>query len=254
MGNFYLKSLTALSLIALTACSSGGGNSSAAGYVPDSQLFMASSPNATLDVIGLDRTTDTLFTDTTSLNAPNILVGGRLDGTVSYSYVRGANNTIALTSGGNANIEDQGNQYAFRFGDANMVGIAGIPATSMPSGSATYTGFADVSANDGSGSPKVLTNASTTANFNTGKVNVYLSNAGSDWIRITGADISGNGYADGALSVSPSFATDPVTSGTLAHQGKFFNGNAEEIGGVFILDRTPSITFKAQGVYGGSRN
>jgi len=102
-------------------------------------------------------------------------------------------------------LEDNGTRNAFRFGNADMIGIAGIPASTVPgSGSATYTGFADVIANDGTTSPKVLTTASATASFDTNRVNVFLSNSDGDWIRINNAPISGNGYSGGTLAVSNS--------------------------------------------------
>jgi len=67
------------------------------------------------------------------------------------------------------------------------------------------------------------------------------------------ANISGNGYSGGIMTVSPTFATDPVTSGALKHEGRFFETDAKEIGGVFILDRTDAgVNFKAEGAYSGN--
>lgn len=251
----FLKPTAMLAMTALLGCGagSGSGGTGTSQYVPDSQLFMNSSPNATLAVLRLDPNTGTVVSEQTTLTAPNTLSGGALAGTVSYTYDQGASNSIALNSGGDAVLIDRALEHAFRFGaSGGRVGVAGIATTNMPTiGSATYTGFADVNVNDGSGSPKSLTNATTTVSFDTGKVNVYLSSS-QNWIRIDGADISGNTYSDGVLTVSPSFATDPVTSGALDHKGQFFDTDASELGGVFILDRTDAgVSFKAQGVYGG---
>ena len=253
------RTSTALSLLAvLTLCACGGsdgGLPDPGPYTPDSTLFANGGLSATLDVVALDRSTGNVGATTTQLTAPNQLIGGGLAGTVNYVYVTGASNTISLSSGKMASLEDNGTRYAFRFGNADQIGIAGIPASIVPgSGTATYTGFADVSANDGSATPKLLTNSSTTASFGTGRVNVYLNNAQGDWIRINDAIISGNTYADGTMTVSSSFATDPgLTSGSLQHEGRFFEQNAKEIGGVLILDRTSAgIDFKVQGVYGGN--
>jgi len=253
-----LKLLALTALTALAACGGGSGSgnqgSGANQYVPNSQLFMASNPNVTLDVLRLDPATGMIKPETTNLTTPGTLTGGTLAGTISYSTQAGAQNAIDLNGGGQAILADQGNQYAFRFGaSGGRIGVAGIPATNMPTtGSAAYTGFADVNVNDGSGSPKSLTSLSAIATFNTGKVNVYLSNA-SDWIRINGANISGNGYSGGIMTVSPTFATDPVTSGALKHEGRFFETDAKEIGGVFILDRTDAgVNFKAEGAYSGN--
>jgi len=253
--NLDLKALAFLTLSALAGCGSGSTVSSTSNQIlPSSQLFMATSPNATLEVLRLDPATGLIVSETSTLTAPNALTGSALAGTVSYASTAGAENTILLNSDGSkAKINDQGQDYVFRFSASNgRIGVAGLPATNMPiSGTAVYTGSADVIVNDGSGSPTFLTASSTTAFFGINEVNVVLDNT-VDWIRINGADISGNTYSDGVLTVSSTFATDPVTSGALEHEGRFFETNAKEIGGVFILDRTDAgVTFKAQGVYSG---
>lgn len=242
-------------ILALAACGGGGGGGTPQQlYVPNSELFNATSPDATLSVIGLNRSSEIPFTQTTTLAAPSTLTGGKLAGTVNYTYAAGATNTVDLNSGGSVTLNDEGNVYAFRFGNADIFGVAGIAATNVPTGgTAIYNGFADVIVNDGTGPQTLLTQSTTTATFDAGRVDVRLSNAGSDWIKIDGATISGNTYSDGNMSVSGTFATAPVTSGSLQHEGMFFKDNAKEVGGWLIHDRTGAgINFIAQGTYGGN--
>ncbi len=250
-----LKALALLTLTALTGCSSGGGNSTTNQSTPSSELFTATSPNASLSVLRLDPTTGNVVRETANLTAPSTLTGSALAGAVSYSFEAGAENKITLNSDrSEAKIKDQGLGYVFRFGaSGGRIGVAGLPATNMPlGGTAFYSGFADVSVNDGSGSPTSLTASSTTVFFDTNQVNVVLDN-GTDWIRINQADITGNTFSGGVLTASPTFATDPGTSGALQHEGGFFEADAKELGGVFILDKTDAgVSFKAQGVYSGT--
>ena len=257
--NFYSftrAACAALGLSALTACGSSEDDSGSGPLLqtPNSALFVSSGPNLSLSVLGIDRTTDLSFSETTTLNRPNTLSGGRLNGTASYQTTFGAQNSIALTSGGSAAIEDVGNAYVFRFGDAGMFGVAGLEATNIPgSGLATYSGKADALVNDGSGPPIALTDVVATANFGTGRVDTRLTNSQSYWVAINNAVISGSRYSGGELSASTRFATQPGTSGSLVHEGAFFEQNAGEIGGVFLLDRTSAgETFKAQGAYTGA--
>ncbi len=254
MNFFQAPVLAACTVVTLTGCSSGGGTSGGDTYVPNSALFAASSPDATLTVLGLNRATDGLYITTSSLTAPSTLSGGGLTGTVSYSYTAGANNVINLSSGKTAAIEDNGTRFAFGFGNADMAGIAGVATASMPtSGTATYNGFADALVNDGSGTLTVLDSSTVSANFGSNSVTARLSNSDGRWIQLTGATISGSSFSGGNLTASSVFSTSPGSTTTLQHQGQFFGSGASEAGGVFLLDRTgANITFKAQGVYGGN--
>ena len=50
--------------------------------------------------------------------------------------------------------------------------------------------------------------------------------------------------------------TAPNGSGTLNHEGRFFQGNALEMGGAFSIDETATSspnTFKAEGIYSGAQ-
>jgi len=251
----FTAAMTSLAILAGCGGSDDTSGSDPLLQTPDSQLFVQSGPTLGLTVLGINRTTGSSFEEATTLNAPSTLIGGHLDGTVSYERVFGAENTIALSSGGTASLEDVGNSYVFRFGNADIFGVGGLAATSMrTSGSATYSGGADVIVNDGSGAPIVLTNVVATADFGLGQVDTRLTNDQSFWLSINDAAISGNRYSDGMVSVSSRFATDPGTSGALVHEGGFFAPDGSEIGGAFVLDRTgANINFKAQGAYSGAR-
>ncbi len=240
-----------LAFISLSACGGGGGGSTQ--NTPDSALFTASSPDVTLDVSSLNRATDVVSTQTTALNAPSTLVGGVLAGTVSYSYETGASNFITLSGGKTAAIDDRATTVSFMFANADIVGVAGVAATNMPSSStASYSGHANAVVNDGNTITQ-LTSSTVTANFSSDLANISLSGDGR-WLRINDANINGTRITGGNVSVSSDFANAPATSGDLDHAGQFFGVGASEVGGTFIIDKTDNGTsFKAQGVYNGAR-
>ena len=133
----------------------------------------------------------------------------------------------------------------------------GIGTEVLPTGSATYGGVASVFLQDGSDVYDLIGTSSITVNFSTPQgVTTTLSNldgkripsfgaiedvTGIGMISVVGSTISGNTYAGGTAQLTSSqvnagggLAVGAVTE--LA--GAFYGPNAEETGGVMIIDDT----------------
>ena len=198
----------ALVFCMLAACSTDGGGGTT-GSPTSSNVFDSGDPSSgnsgggtgpingtgqgpstqSIAIIGLDRNNDTRFAESATVVNATMIEGSRLAGNVRYAATTSQDSEIDLTTGASALIKDIDVTNSFRFGNADMIGVAGIPATSVPlTGTATYNGAADVLVNDGSGSPKNLSIAIAVANFDQDRIDVEINDGGPFWVKIDGAN------------------------------------------------------------------
>lgn len=262
--------LSALALILMTACSGGGGVADVADdagggaggdggdggdpFVPDDTPFADPDSIDASDLIVL------------SLNAQDGTVA-RVDGTLdraadtlSFGAVSGtindARDTVDL-SDGQIDIDGETDAFAARFdaaqGAVNTLGILGVAtdAAALPSGTASYTGDTVITATSGTDVFELTGVASITANFGgdesvttaltaltgtrqpAGAVVEDIADAGA--LTISGSGISGNGFSGGSAALTSDVLslTGDVTT---ALEGGFYGPDADEVGGVFIVD------------------
>lgn len=257
-----LRSLgtTAAAFCLLGACGGGAGGATPAVTSPGATLASfgdtTSQQTAALSVASLDSDARMTAGLTGTLNrAANTANIGSLSGTIDA-----ARTEVTLTAGGTVIFMPSGNQYAVRFvatpttGNRTL-GVVGAATdvAAMPSGTATMTGPATVTIQDGSTLYDLTGSASIAANFGTGRVTTTLSEldgtstdgitSASDvtnvaTVTITDSIIAANTFSGGTVGMTSSTLSALGTSPTTSINGAFFGPAGEEAGGVLALDDT----------------
>jgi hypothetical protein len=252
---------------ALAAC--GGG--STAVVAPDFAAFgdLTSQDTSVLAAASLDAAALTTTGLTGSLNrAANTASIGTLSGTINA-----ARTEVALTAGGNVTFTSGANQYAVRYVATpttgnRTIGVVGAVTTaaSMPSGTATMTGPATVTIQDGVALYDLTGDAAIAANFGTNRVTTTLS--GLDGTRaggitpsepvtdvatvtITGSTIAANTFSGGTATVTSTTLSPLGASANTSVNGTFFGPAGEEVGGVLLIDDTATGNIRVFGDFIG---
>jgi hypothetical protein len=228
-----------------------------------------SQQTAALAAASLDSDARTTAGLTGTLNrAANTASIGSLSGTVNA-----ARTEVALTAGGKVIFTPSGNQYAVRYVATPITGnrtqgILGAvtDATAMPSGTATMTGPATVTIQDGSTLYDLTGNASIVANFGTNRVTTTLLDLDGTstngitpaadvtnvaTVTITDSTIATNTFSGGTIGVTSSTVSALGTSPTTSVSGAFFGPTGEEVGGVLALDDTATGNLRVFGDFIG---
>ncbi len=250
-----------IALLALTACNSGGGATAVSpGTVNPSALSFADAA-----------TTGTVPLSFASLNAANNTTTsgtGSLDRTSGDASIAGlsgnvdaARRLMQITSGGQVALTANPGRFAVRYqaspqGTQTTTGVVGVStlASDMPtSGSATYSGDTQLSAQVGTSLYELTGTAAIAASFGSGgTVTTTLSglsgqriptvaaassvsNVGT--ITLSGASVSGTGFAGGTSATTGSTLALSGTQ-TTSVSGQFFGPQATEAGGVFVINDT----------------
>ena len=189
----------------------------------------------------------------TGSNTVNIL---SLDGTTDSSQM-----VVSLGGGGTGTITDLGLTYVWQFmadpaGGQPIRGIfgEGTSASDLPSGTAGYSGISIVQIFDGSNVYDLSGDASISVDFGGNRLSVTqddLDGTRGDGvtaqtsvtdvatITISDAVISGAGFSGGSAHVqSTELAAFLSGLETVSVSGGFFGPNAEEVGGVAVIDDT----------------
>lgn len=238
--------------VIVSACGGGGaGGNNAGGPAAGLAMFdpaLATTPQ-TLAVVGINDATNGTVTQA------GTLTGTAITGTLLAGSVDLNNNRITLGGGGAASVTTAaGVSQQFGFSTGSIFGVAGIPSTSLPSGTnASYLGTMRVAIDDGVVSEVLTGSLAATANFNASRISLSagsLSSANrSGSLQINNAQISGTRITGGQIALTGNFQHFP-TNTSVVHAGQFFGPNGDEIGGAFLKDQ-PSSTdpLKILGTY-----
>ena len=236
----------------------GGSGSGGVEVNPDypTLLDTTSDVTSTLKVHGLNTTTFAIATGSGSLDrATDRVTGGGLTGDVN------ANRTlITLDGGGTVVITDGATDYVAMFsaeplgGDPSF-GVVGIPTAiaDLPV-TATYSGTTNFSIVDGTSFYELVGSASVAANFGAGNLDATFSSLDGTrkdgvsapqnvtnvaTVSINNADISGNTFSGGTAGLSSTQITTDLTGTEVVDtSGGFYGPNADEVGGVVLIDDT----------------
>jgi hypothetical protein len=211
-----------------------------------------SQQSAALAAASLDATARTTTGLTGTLNrAANTAIIGTLTGTINASRT-----DVALTGGGTVTLLPGANTYSARYiatpttGNRTL-GVTGAatPTASLPTGTATMTGPATVTIQNGTLLFDLMRDASIAANFGTGRVTTTLngldgdvSNGGSvvdaATITITGSPIITNTFSGGTISMTSNTIAPLTAAAVTSVNGTFFGPSGQEAGGVILVDDT----------------
>ncbi|MEO1650607.1 MAG: transferrin-binding protein-like solute binding protein [Pseudomonadota bacterium] len=242
--------LSALALITLAACGGGGGTGA-----QDAVAFQdaVETSSSSITVLGLNAAASVVARETGTLDREaNTLTYGSLSGTLLEDRSGVDLDDGAITFDGEADAA------AVRFeatqGTTNTIGVIGVTtaADSLPTGTATYTGDTVLTAVAGTDVFELTGVANVTAEFDadTPTVTTALSGlsgtrqpvlgaaedvADAGTLTISGSEISGAGFSGGEATLDSTVLT---LSGdeTVAVEGSFFGVDADEVGGVFVVD------------------
>ncbi len=276
----------ALSALALSGCGGGPNNTT----VPPPVAVVgpgiaindtASTDTSTLQAYGLDPKTGSTNSQRGTLNRSTGAVDlGSLSGTVSSSDANGTYVTLAV-GGQLAVVYGTGSEQYVAFysaqptnGDDATLGIVGVPsdATKLPTtGSASYSGEAQVGITDGNSAFYTLTGtSSSTVNFGSKTVDTTLSALSGTKTDSGGVQTHPNNVVDvsinGAKLVNDTFSggTASITNSTLSvnslsgsqvvtNSGNLYGPGGAEIGGVFVINDPASGSLLLQGSYLGAQ-
>jgi hypothetical protein len=240
----------------LLAC--GGSGYGGVEVDPDyPSLFDTTSEVASaLKVHGLNTATLAIATGSGSLDrASDRVTGGGLTGDVNATRTR-----ITLDAGGTVTIIDGSTDYVAIFsaepllGDPSF-GVVGIPTAiaDLPV-TATYSGTTNFSIVDNTSFYELVGTASVTANFGAGSLDATFSSLDGTrtdgvsatqnvsnvaTVSINDAVISGNTFSGGTADLSSTQITTDLTGAELVDtSGGFYGPNADEVGGVVLIDDT----------------
>jgi len=194
-------------------------------------------------------------------------VAGTLDRANNTASIAGASGTINATRtmidlavGGSVSLNANAiNTHAVRYAASPIpgertTGVIGIATqtTDMPSrGSASYTGDAQVTIQDGVDLFDLHGTSVVAANFSTGSVSTTLSALNGTkvpgfgatetasnvaTITITGSSVSGNGFSGGSAGVNSSNLTTLTSGARTQIGGTFYGARAAETGGTFVIN------------------
>ena len=260
--------LAAALILLLAACGGGGGGGIAAGgaVILDpldaaTNAFVLADGAITAQV--LTPSTNSVSTQTGTVDAAtSIVTAGDLSGVADF-----AAGTVAIDGGGLAIISSDGTQFVGRFdaspqGDTRSFGVVGLAteAANLPAGSASYAGSTNVNIVDGTDiydltgtldldiafdatNPTVSTTLDALSGTVTDAVSAPVAVADAAQITITGSALDGAGFAGGTTTLTSDSITPLTDDATTALTGGFYGPNAEEVGGVGIINSAADITF-----------
>ena len=243
-----------LSVCALTlviGCSGGGGG----GVEQDATAFLdaASVDASTVTALSLNANEATVTSESGTLDRDgDTLTFGDTTGTLSDDRT-----SVDLEDGA-ITFEGDADAFAVRFdaaeGATNTIGIIGVAtdAGSLPSGSATYAGDTVITAQSGTDLFELTGTAAITADFDAATPSVTTALTGLSGTRqpaaaaaedvadagsltIAGSEISGNGFNGGTATLESTVLTLSGDEST-ALEGAFYGPDADEVGGVFIIE------------------
>lgn len=257
--------LGSLSLVVLTACGGGGGgdvvqdvddamqddvdSGQGGGGTPDGGMPVANG----VTILSLDSSAPALTrqSGTLDLDGSAVTVEGA-------EWTLNADGTRATLGSDIITFEDAVTGDATRFdasiGTQTTTGIGGVTPdlSALPTGTATYTGdavvtaiagtelfelsgAAEVTATFGAGSPSVTTEISALEGTRQPALTAPTAVADAGTLTIAGSAISGTGFSGGDATLTSSVLS--LSGGeTVSLEGGFFGADAGEAGGVFIID------------------
>ncbi len=211
---------------------------------------------SSLKAHSLNTTTLAISTGSGSLDRVNNRVtGGDLTGDIDA-----ARTLITLDAGGTVTIIDGSTDYVAFFsaepllGDP-LFGVVGIPTeiADLPV-TATYSGTSNFSIVDNTSYYELVGTASVTADFGAGTVDATFSSLDGTLtdgvsatqnvsnvatVSINEAVIAGNTFSGGTAELSSTQITTDLTGAELVDtSGGFYGPNADEVGGVVLIDDT----------------
>lgn len=131
-------------------------------------------------------------------------------------------------------------------GQAAHAGVVGIPASGLPSGSATYSGNSVGAVNTGTGTVLTVSDVTVTTDFS----NVTVDSSGTLAESASGNSTVNRSDLDFTATGTVTGTGYAATGGSMQVNGAFYGPNAEETGGVFQGTQAGQVY---GGAYGAAR-
>lgn len=270
---FRSTAIVLLANLTLIACGGGGGVTSMTERpTPENtpKLFdRVSTESAELAVAVLDSAARTTRTETGTLDrADDRATTGDLTGDLSANR-----QLITLDGGGSITLVPGDTGYASRFiatpaGEDRTIGILGIATqeNNLPTGSASYSGDANVTIQDGATLFDLSGTSSIEADFAAGSVTTTLSGldgtrtedldapvnvTDAATIEVSESALNGGIFSGGTASVSGSGLASLSDSAMTSLTGSIFGPKGEEAGGVLVIDDRASGRLQVFGDFVG---